>query len=648
VGEAAIQERRLAAIMFTDMVGYTALGQRNEALSLALVEEQRKLVRPILTRHNGREVKTIGDAFLVDFPNALDAVRCAYDIQRAVREFNISLPEERRVHLRVGVHLGDVVESKGDISGDAVNVASRIEPLAEDGGVCITRQVYDHVQNKFELKLASLGVKSLKNVSVPIEVYQMLMPWSVETSVPATQLDKNRIAVLPFANMSPDPADEYFADGMTEELIDRLAQVKSLKVIARTSVMNYKKKEKNVSEIAKELNVGSVVEGSVRKAGNRVRVTVQLINAGTEEHLWSSHYDKNLDDIFAVQSEIAEKVAGELKTQLLDSEKRTLEKKPTENAEAYNNFLRGRELFRQGTETSLKQAITLFEKAIQLDHSFARAYVAEAECHQLLADLGNEPWEISVTAVRRLLERALNLDPNLPEAHASLAVMLFTEDDALGSEAEARRALELNPSLPDPHWMLYELAALKGDQGEMVRQIESACRLDPIRPDFIYRVGLAVLYTGREQEALEYWRKNEQLAPASAYKGMTEYYLAKQNVEKAKEVNVKLEKLDPTNPRVTWVGGVIAAMEGDRERALLAVKKIEDAKMGPVGFNFIAYVYHALGDLDSYFECMTKALETHSVVASALIYSPLFAKARTDPRYQELVEKLRKQNGLTK
>jgi tetratricopeptide (TPR) repeat protein len=196
--------------------------------------------------------------------------------------------------------------------------------------------------------------------------------------------------------------------------------------------------------------------------------------------------------------------------------------------------------------------------------------------------------------------------------------------------------------------MLYELAALKGDQGEMVRQIESACRLDPIRPDFIYRVGLAVLYTGREQEALEYWRKNEQLAPASAYKGMTEYYLAKQNVEKAKEVNVKLEKLDPTNPRVTWVGGVIAAMEGDRERALLAVKKIEDAKMGPVGFNFIAYVYHALGDLDSYFECMTKALETHSVVASALIYSPLFAKARTDPRYQELVEKLRKQNGLTK
>jgi len=460
--------------------------------------------------------------------------------------------------------------------------------------------------------------------------------------------DERRVAVLPFANMSPDPSDEYFADGMTEELIDRLAQVKSLKVIARTSVMSYKKKEKKVSEIARELEVGTLVEGSVRKAGNRVRVTVQLINAGTEEHLWSSHYDKNLDDIFAVQSEIAEKVAAELKTQLLDSEKRTLEKKPTENTEAYNNFLRGRELLRQETVTSLRQAIALFEKAIELDPSFARAYVGVAECHQILADLGNEPRDISVPTVRRLLERALNLDPNLPEVHASLAVMFFNEDDALGLEAEARRALELNPSLPDTYWVLFELAALKGDPGEMVRHIESAYRLDPIRPDFIHRVGVAYFYTGREQEALEFWMKNEQIAPASAYKGMTEYYLAKGDLEKAKELLAKLEKLDPTNPRVTWMGGFIAALEGDRELALLVVKKIEDAKMGPVGFNFIGFVYYALGDLDAYFEYMNKAIEAHTIVASALMYSPLLAKARADPRYLELVEKLRRQCGLTK
>src|SRR5215831_11678663 len=198
--------------MYTDMVGYTALGQKNESLSLALVDEQRKLVRPILSKHNGREVKTMGDAFLVEFPSSLDAVRCAYDIQRAARELNISLPEDRRVHLRVGIHLGDVVESSGDISGDAVNVASRIQPLAEDGGVCLTRQVYDQVRNKFDLQLSSLGSRQLKNVAVPAEVFKMVMPWTGKESMSA-ELNRKRIAVLPFSNMSADPNDAYFTDG---------------------------------------------------------------------------------------------------------------------------------------------------------------------------------------------------------------------------------------------------------------------------------------------------------------------------------------------------------------------------------------------------------------------------------------------------
>lgn len=243
--------------MFTDMVGYTALGQRNEPLSLTILEEQRKLIRPILFRHEGREVKTIGDAFLVEFPNALEAVRCAYDIQRSAREFNIPLSEERRIHLRIGVHLGDVVGSGGDISGDAVNVASRIEPLAEDGGVCISRQVYDQVKNKLDLPLLSLGLKSLKNVTEPVEIFKMVMPWAEERIPPSTQFEKRRIAVLPFANISPDPQDEYFADGMTEEFISTISKIGGLKVIARTSVMGYKGESKKIDEIARELGVGA-------------------------------------------------------------------------------------------------------------------------------------------------------------------------------------------------------------------------------------------------------------------------------------------------------------------------------------------------------------------------------------------------------
>ena len=603
--------RRLAAIMFTDMVGYTALGQRNESLSLALVEEQRKLIRPILARHNGREVKTIGDAFLVDFPNALDAVRCAYDIQRAIREFNLSLASDKRIHLRIGVHVGEVVESLGDISGDAVNVASRIEPLAEDGGVCLTRQVYDHVRSKVDLPLSSLGPKSLKNVTEPVEVYKMVMPWEKEIAVMSAQLDKTRIAVLPFTNMSSNPEEGYFADGMTEELITSLSGVRQLTVIARTSVMKYKGSQKGASEVGKELNAGTLIEGSVRKAGNKVRITAQLIDAATEGHLWAQNYDRQLEDIFAIQSEIAEKVAGELRIRLVDSEKKTLEKKPTENTEAYSNFLRGRELLREDTDASVMQALSLFEKAIELDPKFAKAYVGVAECHQFLATAGYEPFDVALSTAKTSLDRAISLDPDLPEAHASLAYMFFNMDDVPGSEAEATTALELNPSLPDPYVWLAEVAGIKGDLEEMVRLNETAYRLDPVRPTNIYGVGTAYLSTGREQEALELWKKTEQLAPAYTYRGMTEYYLTKGEPEKAKEFYAKAVKLEPTNPRITWMGGFIAALEGDREKAQLAIKKLGDPKVGPLGFNFSGYIYHALGDLDSFFECINKALEVH-------------------------------------
>jgi adenylate cyclase len=585
---------------------------------------------------------------LVEFGSALDAVLCAIAIQNMMHDRKVA--RGGTLSLRIGVHVGDVIESGNDILGDAVNIASRVEPLAEPGGVCISGPVYEQVKNKLQYSLDKITTPHLKNVREPVDVYKIVLPWEQhqqdETKTPV--LDPKRVAVLPLANMSPDPADEYFADGLTEELIDRLSQVRELEVIARTSVMSYKKKEKKASEIAKELSVGSLVEGSVRKAGSKIRVTAQLINGATEGHLWSSHYDKNLDDIFAVQSEIAEKVAGELKTQLLDSEKRTLEKKPTENTEAYSNFLRGRELLREETEASLRQALGLFEKAIKLDPSFARAYVGVAECHQSLAGFGYEQFDVSLSTVKSSLECAIHLDPDLPEAHAVFSEMFFNGDDMPGMEAEARRALELNPSLPQPYSMLSELAALNGDPGEMVRQTETAYRLDPIRPRFIFSLGTAYLWTGREEEALEFWKKTEQLAPAYTYRGMTEYYIIKGDLEKAREFHAKAEKLEPTNPRIISMGGIIAAMEGDRERALLAVRKIEDAKVGPLGFNYIGYVYHALGDLDSYFEYMNKALEGHQLIPSIMMYSPLFARARADPRYLELMGKIRKQLGLTK
>ena len=463
-----------------------------------------------------------------------------------------------------------------------------------------------------------------------------------------SELEKTRIAVLPFTNMSSNPEEGYFADGVTEELITSLSGVRQLIVIARTSVMGYKGTTKKVREIGRELEVGSILEGSVRKAGNKVRITAQLIDASTEGHLWAQNYDRQLDDIFAVQSEIAEKVAGELRVRLVDSEKKILEKKPTENTEAYTYFLQGRELLRQETEASFRQALGRFGKAIELDPKFAKAYVGLADCHLHLGEAALESWSVQISSAKGSLEHAINLDPDLPEAHASLSGLLFDQDDVPGAEAEARRALELNPSLPDAHRTMWELAALREDREEMVKQMETAYRLDPARPHFIWLLGAAYLWTGREQEALEHWKKTEQLAPAFTYRGMIEYYLTKSDLEKAKDFHAKTEELEPTLPWVIWMGGYIAAQEGDREKAFSAIKKIEDAKMGPIGYNFIAYVYHALDDLDAFFANMNKVLPMHALVPLPLMHSPLFAKARTDPRYPELLEKVRKQLCLTK
>ena len=327
--------------MFTDIVGYTALSQADEASTLFLLEEHRVLLRSIFPRHNGREVKTIGDAFLVEFSSALEAVTCSADIQTAMHDRNAGLPPEKRIQIRVGIHVGDVVHAQGDILGDAVNVSSRIEPLAQPGGVCISAQVYDQVRNKIGLPLEKVEGKTLKNVNIPVEVYRIVMPWEIETKTDVAELDVRRVAVLPLKNMSPDPNDEYFAEGMTEELITSLATVTDLTVIARTSTMQYKNSTKRIGEIGRELNAGTLIEGSVRKAGNKVRITVQLIDARNEGHLWVQSYDKQLDDVFAIQSEVAQKVAEALKVRLSDAGLKRIEKGATSNPEAHTLYLKG-------------------------------------------------------------------------------------------------------------------------------------------------------------------------------------------------------------------------------------------------------------------------------------------------------------------
>jgi adenylate cyclase len=482
--------------MFTDMIGYTALGQKDESLALALVEEQRKLIRPVLKRHRGREVKTMGDAFLVEFANALDAVRCAYDVQRATREFNISQPRNKRIGLRIGLHLGDVVGSKGDITGDAVNIASRIQSLADDGGVCITRTVFDLVQNKFELPLKTLGARSLKNVSAPMEVYKMILPWETEQTSRVDRLDPCRIAVLPFANLSPDVNDSYLTDGITEEIISTLSNVSGLSVISRTSVMGYKGTTKKVREIGNELDAGSILEGSFRKAGNKIRVATQLIAVDSDQHLWTHSYDRDLDDVFAVQSDIAKQVADALRVQILAKEVDRIERKPTGNTKAYSLYLRGRYHWNKRGLDDIKKAAEYFEQAINEDAKFALGYVGLADAYELLS----ANWGIDLVSnherAATMLARALQLDRDLAEAHATKGLLILRDFKLREAAEEFKTAIALKPSYAPAHQWYSQVLFAEQRWDDCFKEIETAVELDPFSDDQFQSVRILLRKAG--------------------------------------------------------------------------------------------------------------------------------------------------------
>ena len=624
--------------MYTDMVGYTALAQKNESLSLAMVDEQRKLVRPILSKHNGREVKTMGDAFLVEFPSSLDAVRCAYDVQRAVRELNISLPEDRRLHLRVGIHLGDVVESSGDISGDAVNIASRIQPLAEDGGVCLTRQVYDQVRNKFDLQLTSLGSKQLKNVAVPAEVFKMVMPWTGAPENMLGELNKKRLAVLPFSNMSADPNDAYFTDGMTEELITALSKLPGLSVISRTSIMQYKNQTKGAAEIGRELGAGALLEGSVRKAGNRVRIAVQLIDANTDNHLWAENYDRNLDDVFAIQTDVASRVSASLKAGGFAGRLRA----DTDDMESYTLYLRATQLSYESTESSLREAVTLFRDVLSRDPTFVRAHIGLALTYVRIANSGYDEFIVLKTKAEVEARKAIELEPSSAEAHATLGVTLQFLDEFTESVAEAEKAIQLNPNSAEAYF------ALGFDNGTMGRIDESlaffrkALELDPLSVQKARNLCIVLSIAGRTEEARTILAKMQHLYPdiPAVYLALAESYLIEKDFGKTQEMLDRGLALNPREPLGLVNQGLLYALTGRPDDARAVLRKLEGLQREtPLIYSQI-FIHTALGEIDEAFKALLRASDTHVWPFTIKIH-PLFEPLRKDPRFAEFCRKMR-------
>jgi len=638
-------DRRLAAIMFTDTVGFTALSQRNETLSLELLDEQRAMLRPIFQRHGGKEVKTLGDGFLVEFTNALEAVRCAYEIQRMSREANYSRPSERQILLRVGVHLGDVVETGGDISGDAVNIASRVEPLADAGGVCITRQVYDQVQNKFELPLMSLGARPLKNVNTPLEVFKIVMPWTEGGGAGLSEVDRNRIAILPLANFSPAAGDEYFADGMTDEIISTVSGISGLSVISRTSAMRYKQTSKSMTEIGRELRAGKLLEGSVRKYGNRVRITVQLIDSERDAHLWAQSYDGSLDDVFETQSDIARKIAEALK---LPSPRAGA---GPESPEVHALCLRARTLYNKATRESNEQATLLFEDALKIDPDSARATAGLAICYADAAGWGSIDLKEGYDKARALARRALELDETLPEAHVALGNMLML-DDYPGAEVELKKALSLNPSLADAHeWYASILRGL-GRMEESLEEAKKAYELDPLPPGRAFFLCTEYFFMGRNDEALAVATRVIQTEPgySAAYFGRAILNALKGAKEESYR-DLRTYQRMVNEIRGKSMQARIEAHLGNKEEAsrlideTLALVAKSSSPRARIDAGQLTYTLALIGDRERFFPMMEFFID-HKLESPGELRDPSYQNMADDPRFADLRKKLRRSYGI--
>ncbi|RWE57334.1 adenylate/guanylate cyclase domain-containing protein [Mesorhizobium sp.] len=495
-------QRRLAAVMAADVVGYSRLMEKDEAGTLAALKSRRKQVlQPLVARHNGRVFKVTGDGVMVEFASAVNALQCAMDVQHAMATANSALPEKLQIVLRIGVNLGDVMVEGSDLYGDGVNIASRLETIAEPGGILISGTVYDHVRNKINVGFDDLGAQTLKNIAVPVRIYRVssMPPVVISTSKAIT--DKPSIAVLPFTNMSSDPEQEYFADGLAEDLITDLSKVPGLLVIARNSTFAYKGKSVDIRSVARDLSVRFVLEGSVRREKARVRINAQLIDATDSSHLWADRFDRDLADVFLLQDEVVSTIVSALSGVLPAAV--TSGTRRAASLEAYDLFVRGRALVTQSPESN-RAAPPLLERAIKLDSRFADAHAWLAMSHHFAwaywLDAPERHHSLALAAARR----AVSLDPENAVAHAILGDVLIYDGKPDEGAAELATTLRINPNHADAWAFLGQLKAFEGNAIEGIGLLRNALRLNPHPPGWYYwLLGLAQYAAGQYADAVE-------------------------------------------------------------------------------------------------------------------------------------------------
>lgn len=627
--------------MFTDIAGYTAMMEEDEALALQLRDKLRKKLEEEIAAHQGRILDFRGDGAMCSFMSTIEAVRAAVALQLEMQTTPV-------VPLRIGMHTGDVVIEENNIYGDGVNIASRMESFAIPGSIFISGKVYDDIKNQKDIQTVSLGKYTLKNVKEQVEIFAISnpgikIPGTAHLEGKGEKFLQKSIMVLPFVNLSNDREQEYFNDGLTEELITNLSRLKNIRVISRTTSMQYKNTSKDVRTIGREVNVGYIMEGSVRKHGNDLRITAQFVDANQDTHLWAETYRGTMEDIFDIQENVSGKIVDALRMQLTGEEKQILQKRFTENSEAYQLYLQGLYFWNRRNEVGLKSAIRFFEKALEKDPDYALAWAGIADTYSLMGEFTNISRRELYPKQMAAVNRALEIDPGLAEAHISLAISLMLNAwDWVNSEKEFKLGIEKNPNYATGHHWYAELLLFVGRTEEAFREISLAVELDPVSQGILKDKGIHFYYNRQYDEAIDIGMKTFVLDPdfVPVHRLLSLAYQGKGMFDEAIAENHRWGELTGNKVKTDVALAHIYAAAGRTEEARRIIEDVEAGDLGGNDHRGMALVYTALGDKDMAFYWLEKSYELHEESLCSLKVDHKLDSLRSDPRFNKLLERL--------
>jgi adenylate cyclase len=551
-------ERRLAAILAADVVGYSRLMEADEAGTLSALKSHRKdLIDPRVAEHHGRVVKLMGDGALIEFGSVIDAVEFAVAVQQSMIERNAKVPDIRQIEFRIGINIGDIIVEGEDIYGDGVNVAARLETLSDPGSICVAQNVFNQVKNKVDLGFEDMGEQKVKNITEPVRAYRVQLPRPSVIDASPVLPDKPSIAVLPFNNMSGDPEQEYLSDGITEDIITALSRLRWFLVIARNSTFVYKGRSVDVKQVGRELGVRYVLEGSVRKAGNRVRITAQLVDATSGAHYWAQNFDRELTDIFELQDDITRSVASAIEPKLVAAEGARFQSRSPQDLSAWDLVMRAMTHYGRMTTSESGIAIKILRSTVQKYPDYGPAHSLLAFALLVSDHVGWKPEDDDYGDAAELARRAAQLDNEDPWAHLALGYFAFTRRKTDETIKEYKRALELNPNFATAHGYLGWALAFDGQSDEAIRYFELALRMsphDPLKAFFYSGTGVAHYYARRYDKAVE-WAQNavrERPGFTASRRILCASLAQAERIGEAKEEMVALRTMQP-NLSIAWV-----------------------------------------------------------------------------------------------